>query len=102
LTLPGRVSGTADYLAPEVILGRPPSAATDIYALGCVAYECIAGIPPIGGRPLAEAVVARLQAEPEPLPTRLSPAVLQALGKDPADRPPTATAYALMLRVSLA
>jgi serine/threonine protein kinase len=102
LTLPGRVSGTADYLAPEVILGRPPSAATDIYALGCVAYECIAGIPPFGGRPLAEAVVAHLQDEPEPLPTRLSPAVLQALAKDPADRPPTATAYALMLRVSLA
>ena len=102
LTLPGRVSGTADYLAPELILGETPSPVSDVYALGCVAYECISGAPPFASRPLAEAVVAHLQEEPEPLTSPLSTAILQALAKAPADRPPTATAYALMLRVSLA
>ncbi len=102
LTLPGRVSGTADYLAPELILGGAPSPRSDVYALGCVAYECIAGLPPFGGRPVAEAVVAHLQEEPAPVDSPLSAAVLQALAKDPEERPPTATAYALMLRVSVA
>ncbi|MDP9285019.1 MAG: serine/threonine protein kinase [Actinomycetota bacterium] len=101
LTLPGRVSGTADYLAPELILGGAPSPRSDVYALGCVAYECIAGLPPFGGRSVAEAVVAHLQDEPAPVDSPLSAAVLQALAKDPEERPPTATAYALMLRVSV-
>jgi len=101
LTSPGRVSGTVDYLAPEVIRGEPITPASDVYALGCLAYECLAGEPPFGSRPVAEAIVAHLTATPEPLASKLSPAVLQALAKGPADRPPTATAYALMLRVCL-
>jgi serine/threonine protein kinase len=101
LTLPGRVSGTSDYLSPELILGEPPSPAADIYALGCVAYECSSGTPPFGCRPLAEVVVAHLQELPAALDSPLSLAILQALAKDPAERPPTATAYALMLRVSV-
>jgi serine/threonine protein kinase len=101
LTQPGRVSGTADYLAPEVIRGTPATAASDIYALGCLAYECLAGAAPFAGRPVAEAIVAHLETEPPPLASPLSDGVLQALAKDPLERPPTATAYALMLRVSL-
>src|SRR6266540_1040761 len=42
LTEPGRVVGTIDYLAPEVIRGNPAGPPADIYALGCVIYECIA------------------------------------------------------------
>jgi serine/threonine-protein kinase len=101
LTQTGRVSGTVDYLAPEVIRGAPPSPAVDVYALGCMAYECLAGQPPFAARSVPDAILAHLESPPEPLRSPLSRAVLQALAKDPDDRPPTATAYALMLRVSL-
>jgi len=101
LTQPGRVSGTVDYLAPELIRGEPASPASDVYGLGCLAYECLAGGPPFGARSVPEAILAHLESAPEPLASPLSEAVLQALAKDPAERPPTATAYALMLRVSL-
>ena len=101
LTTPGRVSGTVDYLAPELIRGAASSPATDVYALGCLAYECVSGAPPFAGKHVADAVLAHLEEAPPPLDSPLSHAVLQALAKDPAERPPTATAYALMLRVSV-
>jgi serine/threonine protein kinase len=107
LTTPGHVVGTLDYLAPEVIKGQPAGPPADIYALGCVTYECIAGRPPFSGGSFVEATLASLQDEPpdpcadrDDLPPALSFAVLQALAKSPGDRPPTAAAYALMLRIS--
>jgi serine/threonine protein kinase len=101
LTQPGRVSGTVDYLAPELIRGAPASPASDVYSLGCLAYECLSGRPPFADRPIPDAILAHLEAQPEPLASPLSHAVLQALEKEPGARPPTAAAYALMLRVSL-
>ena len=101
LTQPGRVSGTIDYLAPEVIRGAQASPAVDVYALGCLAYECLSGGPPFAARSVPDAILAHLELDPEPLDSPLSVAVLQALAKRPEDRPPTATTYALMLRVSL-
>jgi eukaryotic-like serine/threonine-protein kinase len=101
LTQPGRVSGTVDYLAPELVRGGAATPASDVYALGCLAYECLSGGPPFASRSVPEAILAHLESPPEPLDSPLSHAVLQALAKDPADRPPTAAAYALMLRVSL-
>jgi serine/threonine-protein kinase len=107
LTKPGRIVGTLDYLAPEVISGAEAGPAADIYALGCVTYECVAGRPPFGGESFVEATLAHLQDEPaDPcasrpdLPPSLSFAILQALAKRPDERPPTAAAYALMLRIS--
>jgi len=46
LTKPGQVMGTLDYLAPELIKGRPATPASDVYALGCVVFECLAGKAP--------------------------------------------------------
>lgn len=107
LTEPGRVVGTLDYLAPEAIKGGLAGPPADIYALGCVSYECIAGRPPFAGGSFVEATLAILGDEPadpcagrDDLPPSLSFAVLQALAKRPEDRPPTAAAYALMLRIS--
>jgi serine/threonine protein kinase len=107
LTAPGRVVGTLDYLAPEVIRGQPAGPPADIYALGCLLYECVCGSPPFGSRPFAEAAVAQLSEEPadpcisrDDLPPMLWDALQHGLAKDSADRPPTATAYALMIRVS--
>jgi serine/threonine protein kinase len=107
LTAPGRVVGTVDYLAPEVIRGSPAEPPADVYALGCLLYECVAGAPPFGSRPFAEAALAHISEEPpdpsvarRDLPRAFWSALRHGLAKDPADRPPTATAYALMLRVS--
>jgi serine/threonine protein kinase len=107
LTRPGYVVGTLDYLSPEVIKGEDAGPAADIYALGCVTYECVAGRPPFAGGTFVETTLAILEDEPsdpcsdrDDLPPDLSFAVLQALAKAPADRPATAAAYALMLRVS--
>jgi serine/threonine protein kinase len=107
LTKPGQVMGTLDYLAPELIRGEAATPATDIYAFGCVVYECVTGTPPFGGKSLFEIGTAHLNtAPPDPAETRgevspsLSWAITKALEKDPAQRPPTATAYASLLHVA--
>ena len=107
LTKPGQVMGTLDYLAPELIRGESATASSDVYALGCVVYECLIGVPPFGGKSLFEVGAAHLnEPPPDPSETRedvspsLSWAALKALEKDPAQRPPTATAYASLLHVA--
>jgi serine/threonine-protein kinase len=107
LTKPGQVMGTLDYLAPELIRGEAATPSTDIYAFGCVIYECITGAPPFGGKSLFEIGSAHLNLAPsDPGETRpevtpsLSWALLKALEKDPAQRPPTATAFASLLHVA--
>ncbi|MDQ4145051.1 MAG: serine/threonine protein kinase, partial [Actinomycetota bacterium] len=76
-------------------------------SLGCIAFECLAGSPPFAGKSIFQVGRAHLEeAPPDPASGRedvsdaLSWAVLQALNKDPGGRPPTATAYATMLRVA--
>jgi serine/threonine protein kinase len=107
LTKPGHVVGTLHYLPPEVIEGSSAGPAADIYALGCVTYECLAGAPPFAGESLVQTTLAILNDEPPDLaaarddvPEGLSFALCRALAKRPEDRPATAAAYALMLRVS--
>ena len=107
LTKAGQVMGTLDYLAPELIRGEPATTATDLYALGCLVFECLIGSPPFAGKPIYEVGIAHLE-EPPPDPSELRPelpeslgwAVVQALNKDPARRPTSGTAYATMLRVA--
>jgi serine/threonine-protein kinase len=101
LTKPGQVMGTLDYLAPELIRGDEATRASDVYALGCLAYECLTGSTPFGGRSVFQIGLAHLdEAPPDPrearadCPPALAAAVLTALQKEPERRPPTAGAYA--------
>lgn len=106
LTRPGQVMGTVEYIAPELITGEPATAASDLYALGCVVYECLTGSPPFDSDNMFETITMHLEEDPEDLashrpdlPDGFSEAVLTALAKEPARRPPTARAYSLMLSV---
>lgn len=102
LTRPGQVHGTLDYLAPEVLRGAAATPASDVYALGCVAFECLAGHPPFADRSLFGVGTAHLEDEPPepPASSEVAWALLRALEKDPAARPATATMYAHLLRTA--
>ncbi len=104
LTRPGQMMGTLDYIAPELVKGEEASAASDIYALGGVVYECLTGAPPFSDRGLFEVAAAHLEEEPpDPrskraeLPADVAAVLLVALAKEAAKRPRTATAFAHLL-----
>jgi serine/threonine-protein kinase len=93
LTLEGLTPGTPIYMSPEQATGQHIAAPCDIYSLGVIAYEALAGAPPFDGRTLAEIVCMHLAGSPVPLRTRCSaPMVLcqlvhRMLDKDPSRRP---------------
>ncbi|MEV0430958.1 protein kinase [Micromonospora sp. NPDC050495] len=98
LTAANQVMGTALYMAPEQLAKTGVSPAVDIYALGAVAYHCLAGHPPFpGDNPIAVAL-RRLDEEPPPLPDDVPPAfgdlVATAMAREPERRFPTAAAMA--------
>jgi serine/threonine protein kinase len=104
LTRPGQALGSMDYMAPEQIRGDSLSAATDIYALGCVMHECMCGQPPFAEVKGMRILWAHLQEEPpDPCSLRsdMSPqfgrTLMLALQKDPDKRPASAGEYARML-----
>jgi serine/threonine protein kinase len=104
LTLPGQALGSMDYMAPEQIRGEPVTAATDVYALGCVMYESLCGQPPFAEAQGMRILWAHLQDQPaDPCANRqdLSPefgqALLTAMAKPPEERPQSAGEYARML-----
>lgn len=83
--------GTFAYMAPEIWDGRSPTAKTDLYSLGCVAYELVAGQPPFPG-PDMESYRQQHREVPAPdLDVAVNPVlrslVARLLSKDPADRP---------------
>jgi serine/threonine protein kinase len=101
LTRPGQTLGSLDYMAPEQIRAEEISAATDVYSLGCVMFECLSGNPPFAERQGMRVLWAHLQDQPpDPvasrpeLPAALAPAILHALEKDPAARPQSASEFA--------
>jgi len=107
LTEDGQLIGTPHYLAPELIEEQEATRASDLYALGCVLYECLVGRPPFEGRGPAEICFAHLvEAPADPsdlrpdLPPDVGAALLCGLAKEPSARPPSATALARMLHVA--
>jgi tRNA A-37 threonylcarbamoyl transferase component Bud32/tetratricopeptide (TPR) repeat protein len=102
LTETGITVGTPAYLSPEQASGeRELDGRSDIYALGCVLYEMLAGEPPFTGPTIESIVQQHLAATPQPLsvvrstvPDDVNGTVLKALAKAPADRYQTAEAFA--------
>jgi len=97
VTVTGVLMGTAGYLAPERIAGAQAGPASDLYALGVVAYECLAGAPPFAGEPLDVACAHRERPVPPLLPSvpaGVSALVMQLVAKDPAWRPGSAAGVA--------
>ncbi|GAA3752015.1 hypothetical protein GCM10022225_40420 [Plantactinospora mayteni] len=98
ITASNIVLGSAHYMAPEQIAGRPVSAATDVYALGAVAYSCLTGRPPFTGTNPLHIVTQHLQdappALPPDVPVPVAMLINRALAKEPADRYPSAAAFA--------
>jgi ABC-type transport system substrate-binding protein len=84
----GEVAGTVAYLAPEVIRGEEPTRASDLYALGCVLYECLAGDVPYPGQSATAVMFGHLEQAPPALPEApaLDPVIGRALAKEPAAR----------------
>lgn len=108
LTLPGQVVGTVDYLAPELVRGEPSSPRSDMYALGCLAYEALCGHPPFAAMRTFQLLSAHLNQAPPPpaaerpdVSPRFAGALLTALEKDPARRPTSGAAYADELAAAL-
>src|SRR2546427_533573 len=88
LTETGLVVGTPEYMSPEQALGeRELHARSDVYSLGCVLYEMLAGEPPYTG-PTAQAVIAKRLADPVPAVRRLRDAVPAGGERAPLGGPP--------------
>jgi serine/threonine-protein kinase len=90
----GPLVGTLEYLAPEVVLGeRAPSARSDIYSLGVVAYRCLAGAPPFKADDMGQLVLAYAKTTPRPLreidqriPADIDRWLSRAIARDPDAR----------------
>jgi serine/threonine-protein kinase len=95
LTREGSWVGTPGWISPEQIFGSEVGPASDLYALGCVAYWLLAGVRPFEAEERAEllrqhaqvAAVPLAERAPQPIPPALDAAVMACLAKDPAARP---------------
>ncbi|WP_062077272.1 serine/threonine-protein kinase [Demequina globuliformis] len=91
LTQTGMVMGTAQYLAPEMALGKPATAASDLYALGIIAYECVVGKRPFTAATAVDIAIAHVNEDVPALPASVSPAmaglITDLLEKNPRKRP---------------
>jgi serine/threonine-protein kinase len=94
LTATGQVMGTVQYLAPEQAGGKPASPATDIYSLGIVAYEALAGKRPFRGESQVAIAMAQIKDAPPELPSSIPEhvraLVMSCMAKKPEGRPRTA------------
>ncbi|MBX7118966.1 MAG: protein kinase, partial [Gemmatimonadaceae bacterium] len=104
LTQTGMAVGTPVYMAPEQSTGDPVGPTADLYSLGCMLYEMLAGEPPFTG-PNAMAIMAKHLMEQVPsvrvvrsaVPEEVEDAIFHVLAKTPVDRPKSAKDFAAML-----
>lgn len=109
LTASGSIYGTAAYVAPELLAGKTADPRVDIYALGVLMYELLAGEKPFSGETLADILLGHLQTAPTPLrvrapgrvPAAVDALVLHALEKDPARRFQSMAALAAAVAATL-
>ncbi len=104
LTMEGAVLGSAYYMSPEQVRATPVSERSDLYALGCVMYECLTGRPPFDADTLVDLWDKHLSARiPRPskgakgVPSELDDLIIAMMAKDPNNRPSSATSVAQRL-----
>ncbi len=108
LTQTGMAVGTPVYMSPEQAVGDPVGPTSDIYSLGCMLYELLAGEPPFAAKN-AQALMARHAMEAVPsirivrstVPEEVEDAIYAAMAKVPADRPKDAAHFAELLGMPL-
>ncbi|WP_329019617.1 protein kinase [Micromonospora rifamycinica] len=102
LTAAGSVLGTASYISPEQATGAVATPASDVYALGVVAYQCLAGRRPFEGDNPLEIAMKHVRDTPRALPGDIPPQVKaiveRAMAKEPGHRWPSAAALAAIAR----
>ncbi len=109
LTLSGQVLGTASYLAPERVLGRPATMASDLYSLAVAGFEMLTGERPFTHAAYVAQARAHLELEPPAasernprLPAGLDAVLARGMAKQEEDRWPSADAFALAVERALA
>ncbi|MBM4386242.1 MAG: serine/threonine protein kinase [Deltaproteobacteria bacterium] len=111
LTKTGSIAGTPPYMSPEVIVGEKVDLRSDIYAMGIILYEMLAGIPPFLDETPMKVMMKHLHEEIKPvsiinpaveIPETVHQALLKILSKDKDQRPESATAFKDLLLNALA
>ena len=109
LTSDNIMMGTAKYLSPEQVRGKKLDGRADLYSLGLVLYECLAGRVPFLGETDADTALARLQRDPTDLarlratlPTALVTIIHRLLARNPANRPASGAELVEALRAAVA
>src|SRR5689334_7570259 len=100
LTAQGEFVGTIDYTAPELVLGKEADWRLDVYSMGCLLYECLAGAPPFNKERDVEVLYAHIQDPPPKIsavrgdvPAALDDVIARAMAKKPEDRYATAREF---------
>jgi serine/threonine protein kinase len=108
VTKTGTLVGTPFYMSPEQLHGETLDARSDVYSLGAMLYEMLAGTPPFNANSLAELITKQLNNEPPPfdpslnLPPALESVCRRAMAKQPAARPSDASVLGRDLQSALA
>jgi serine/threonine-protein kinase len=108
LTQTGMAVGTPVYMAPEQAVGEKVGPTADLYSLGCMLYEMLAGEPPFTGKNATQIMAKHAMEQPpsirvvrQSVPEEVEEAIFAVLGKSPADRPQTAAAFCDILGTPL-